>query len=387
MITSVSIVWVLVFALVQLCITFLNLLQIRRFGDSDSEPNPDLPFVSILIPARNEESNIGPCVESLLAQEYPNYEVIVLDDNSQDCTAKILEQLIEAQPKLTVLQGQPLPADWYGKHWACWQLAEKAKGDWILFTDADTVHHPDMLRDVAPLACEEELDLLSAFVYQRMETWGERLTVPFPFWSILTICPIILGRKWKWSVFSAVNGQFMLFRRAAYEAIGGHQAVRRHAADDVALGRRLLKHGYRWAIHDASKRVSCRMYQSFAAAWEGFTKNYYALFDYQLVVATFVWLWMGFVAWWPLLLLVFRPAGLATTSWDLAVAIAAVAVNTGLWTLTVLRFSMPKTVILMYPFVVAIATMIGLVSIVRTLTGTATWKGRRLFRPSERNED
>ena len=143
-----------IFTAVLLCIALSNWRTLRRLG---SYPDPTRwPRVSVLVPARNEETNIGPCVRSLLAQEYPALEVVVLNDNSTDRTGAILAELAADDVRLRVLSGQPLPEGWLGKHWACHQLGQAATGDLLLFTDADTRHGPHSVRSgVAALQAED----------------------------------------------------------------------------------------------------------------------------------------------------------------------------------------------------------------------------------------
>ena len=366
---------VLVFVVVQLCIELLNWYGIKPFPKEPIEEN--LPFVSVLVPARNEEQSIGVCVQSLVEQRYPDYEVIVLNDHSEDNTEDVLDALQKQFDTLRVVEGKSLPKGWYGKHWACWQLAKLARGSWILFTDADTTHDPTMLRSCVSLAQAEKLDLLTAFVYQKMQTWGELITVPFPVWSIFALLPVGITRRFRLPAFSAVNGQFMFFKKDSYISIGGHRTVRNHAVDDISLGRLIVKKGYNWAMHDATKLVSCRMYRSLTQAVEGFTRNYFALFDYRVVVSGFIWFWMIFVYGFPLLLIIQGVCSILDAPWSWLV-VTTVALQLIVWALPTLRFRMPMVVVLLYPVIVLLASGIGLTSMVCTMSGKAMWKGRTL---------
>ena len=149
-------------------------------------PPAHLPRVSVLVPARNEEANIERCVASLLAQDYPDFEVLVLDDESTDGTGCILARLAAADPRLRVLSGRPLEAGWRGKNWACAQLAAQANGELLFFTDADTHHQPQTLRAFATALIGEGADLLGGFPRQEVETLGEQFIVPF-FLSLIHI--------------------------------------------------------------------------------------------------------------------------------------------------------------------------------------------------------
>ncbi len=257
---------IVVFLGILLVIALSNVLALRRLGRYPLPPQ--FPRVSILLPARNEEAVIGECVRSLLAPDYPDFEVLVLDDGSTDGTGTGLAGLAREDGWLGVLSGRPLPEGWIGKHWACQQLADAATGELLLFTDADTVHHPQALRLGVSALLAERADLMSGFLRQRLLTGGERLTVPTIFWCFFSFLPLALAHRVRAPGLSLTNGQWMLFRRSAYEAVGGHAAVRESPVDDIALGRRVKAKGLRWRVVDAGEYVSCRMYPGFRAAVE-----------------------------------------------------------------------------------------------------------------------
>ncbi|MGQ9803534.1 MAG: glycosyltransferase [Anaerolineae bacterium] len=367
-----------VFLGILLLIALVNLLALRRLGTYP--PPPRFPRVSILLPARNEEAVIGECVRSLLAQDYPDFEVLVLDDGSTDGTGDVLATLARADARLRVLEGRPLPEGWLGKHWACQQLADAATGDLFLFTDADTVHRPQALRAGVAAMLAERADLMSAFLRQRLLTWGERLTVPTIFWCFFSFLPIPLAHRIRAPGLSLTNGQWMLFRRAAYEAIGGHAAVRHSPIDDIALGRRVKAKGLRWRVVDAGDHVSCRMYPGFRAAVEGFTKNLFAVFDFRLAEYLFVWVWMLLVTAEPLAVCVLWPLGLARSVFALWPALLAVGEMLVLWGIAMVRLRFPWYLMFLYPVSMLLLVFIAFRSLLWTATGRAMWKGRRLPR-------
>lgn len=371
------------FTAVLLLIALSNWLTLRRLG---SYPVPDhFPRVSVLIPARNEEANIGACVRSFLAQDYPDFEVVVLDDHSTDRTAAILAVLAATDSRLRILAGQPLPDGWLGKHWACHQLSQGAAGELLLFTDADTRHGPRSIRaGVAALLCESA-DLLTAIPRQEVGTWAEKLAVPLVMqWGTFAFLPLALAFRLHAPQFTASIGQYMLFRREPFTRIGGFAAVRQSAIDDLALGRLTVASGYRWRLADATREVSCRMYRSAREVFEGFSKNLFAGFDYRLLPFVVAWLWMLVVFLQPLLTLFlalggvpFPPPGLP---WSAAQVILAVA----LFSVCCRRFVLPTYLALCYPATIALVAILAFRSAFLAVLGRSTWKGRTLLRPKVR---
>ncbi|MFQ3534851.1 MAG: glycosyltransferase family 2 protein [Aggregatilineales bacterium] len=273
------------------------------------------PFVSILIPARNEAAVIGETVRSLLAQRYPNFELIVLDDSSSDGTGEVVRLAAGNDPRLCLLSGAPLPEGWGGKNWACHQLSEAAQGEWLLFTDADVRWAPEALSALMAQAQRTRADLLTVWATQVTQTWPERLIVPLMLFAILAYLPIVMVHYSGWMIFAAANGQVMLFRRAAYQKIGGHAAVRDRVVEDVTLARRIKVAGLRLRMFDGNGLISCRMYQGWSAVRDGFAKNILAghgdsvpfllistVLHWLAYVAPFVWLLLSGFGLLPLLL-------------------------------------------------------------------------------------
>lgn len=369
---------IVLFLAVMLLIAISNLWSLRRLSGYP-EP-PDFPRVSILVPARNEEKNMGPCVHSLLAQDYPDYEVIVLDDSSEDATWEILRTLAMGDRRLRVMKGKPLPPGWIGKHWACHQLAQAADGELLLFTDADTRHHPYALRDAVAALFAEDADLLTALPKEEVRTWGEKMTVPIISWAVFSLLPVGLCHALKAPVFSLTIGQFMLFRRKAYEKTGGHMAAKGHAVDDVVLGRLVKAHGMIWRMVDGADRVSCRMYTGFQEAYDGFTKNVFAAFDYALVPFFLTYLLFGLFFWVPIVHLAGGAMGIFPSGSSTALALLAVAFSILLWGISHWRSGLPVYLALFYPINIALVFLIALHSMILAITGQATWKGRTLVK-------
>ncbi len=230
-----------------------------------------LPEVSVIVPARNEESCMAECLRSLLGQPGLNYEVIVVDDHSTDGTRAIAQSF-----PVQVIAAQPLPSGWSGKCNAAWSGAQSAKGKWLLFTDADTRHAPDSIAAGLREALDCDAALLSYSPRQEVSGFAERALMPVIFAELAATYPPkdVCDAS---SPTAAANGQYLLIRRDAYDAIGGHAALATAILEDVELARRTKQAGYklqfRW-----SDVVSTRMYRSFAQMWEGWIKNLALLF-------------------------------------------------------------------------------------------------------------
>jgi chlorobactene glucosyltransferase len=373
---------IVVFLFLGLLTALSNHFSIRRFDQYP--PAKNLPRVSILVPARNEAENIEACVRTLLGQDYPDFEVIVLDDHSTDETRRILSRLARDFQGLRVMDGKSLPEGWLGKHWACHQLAQAATGDLLLFTDADTRHAPHMLRDSVSALLVEGADLVTAFPREEALTWGEKLIVPVISFGIFSFLPVALARRMKWAGLSVAIGQFMLFRRSAFEAIGGYESVRNHIVDDVMLGRRIILHGFVWRLMDGTRHISCRMYRGFWQAVDGFTKNIFAFFDYRLSLFLIAWAWIAAAFLAPPFVLAARSLKVPVESYPYSLALLAAGESVLLWGIAYRRFRFPLYLALLYPLSLVIFVLIAFRSLVYTLLGQSTWKERGLARPAWR---
>jgi len=342
------------------------------------------PLVSVLIPARNEEKNISKCVYSLLNQDYRNLELIVLDDNSSDATLQILESIRSESNKLRIIKGEALPEGWLGKHWACHQLAREAKGEILLFTDADTVHASSTVSQATGVMIKERTDLLTAIVKERTDTLGELITIPFMIHSVFSIFPLVIAYGKRFKSLAVTSGQFMMFRRLSYLSIGGHEAVKDHGVDDISLGRLIKKAGMKWRLYDASDLVECKMYGGFKAAYLGFLKNYFSLFDYRILPAAFVWGWMLTLDFFPLIVALLFIFGAAIPESAGILSLISLTLSFGMWLLASVKFSLRPLTIFLYPLITLISSIIGFHSIIVHLCGATKWKGRVLVKKKSR---
>ncbi|MGQ9612031.1 glycosyltransferase [Chloroflexus sp.] len=235
---------------------------------------PDPPLISILIPARNEERGIGRCVQGALAQRYPHIEVIVVDDGSTDRTPAILADLAVTDTRLRIITGKPLPPGWVGKCHACQQASSAASGEWLLFLDADTAPAPDLVAALLCHALSTNGDMVTIFPFLELKTWSERLILP-PFVAlIVSIFPFErLAKPDVRPEEVLANGQCIFVRRSAYEAIGGHGAVRAEVLEDVRLGQCLRAAGFTVRGAIGMEYLAVRMYTNVAEVIEGLMKN------------------------------------------------------------------------------------------------------------------
>jgi chlorobactene glucosyltransferase len=240
----------------------------------------DGPKISVLVPARNEETYIKNCLDSLLNQSYKNYDILVLNDNSEDSTLKILREYEKNYPgKLRCFDGKPLPGDWQGKCFAMHQLVGYADGEFMLFTDADTVHSPDSVAYAVANLVQSKADMISGYIHQELHTPGERFTVPIMFMLTNFIVLMPLDKILKNPMFAAAIGQYIAVRSSALRAIGGYTSVKKMTTEDMYLARKMKKEGYKTLFINAEHTAKCRMYTSYREAVNGIGKNIFDFFE------------------------------------------------------------------------------------------------------------
>jgi glycosyltransferase involved in cell wall biosynthesis len=231
--------------------------------------------VSAIIPARNEEPVITACIESL-ARQREICEILVVDDQSTDGTARVVRNLIGKYAHLRLLQAGGLPDGWVGKNHALWTGVQQAKGEWLLFTDADAEHEPGSVARVLQIAREREAALVSFSPEQITEEWYEKALIPYVYLRLAKFFSYDAVNDPK-SKAATANGQFLMIRRDAYDAIGGHAAVAGEVLEDVAIAMRAKSAGHRIWFESGKGIVRVRMYRSFDEMWEGWKKNLYRL--------------------------------------------------------------------------------------------------------------
>lgn len=332
-------------------------------------PPQAAPLVSILIPMRNEARRIGETVRSLLAQTYPRFEIILVDDQSEDGSVQAAEAVVQGDLRVKIIPGAPLPDGWLGKNWACYQAAQHASGELLLFSDADVRWHPQALSALVGLAQRSHADLLTCWPTQETLTWGERLTVPLMAFTILGYLPVVAVHYLPFRVFAAAMGQCLLFRKAAYEQIGGHAAVRQRVVEDMAFAYAIKAARLRLRACDANSLLQTRMYCNWLEARQGFAKNILAghanSIWFLLFSAVFHW-WLFIVPW---------IVALTQRSWQAAL-FGLLGVLTRMLTAVISRQRARDALLL--PLSVFLMTLIAAQSIWQHWNGKSVWKGRRI---------
>lgn len=362
-----------------LLVVGLNLIaNLRMVGKATPrEVNPaGLEMVSVLVPARNEARNIRRCLESLLAQEYPLMEVLVLDDNSTDETPRIVAEMARKDPRLRLIRGQPLPQGWMGKNFACHQLAQEARGRWLLFTDADTVHHPQTLAWALTAAKQNRADLVTLMPRAVIHTIGEALLMPIIPFGVLGCLPLALGERLRIPALAMAVGTFLLFRREAYERIGGHAAVQGEIAEDVALARRIRRYGGRVVLLDGAEYLDVHFYRGFWEAWHGLAKSAFAALEYRLGLILLMMAFYGFLFLWPVLLMCWGLLQGRMGEPALRLALFQVFLNSGLWYAVAVRFRLSRWTAFLYPITVLLILLNVLDSIRMAFWSGIGWKER-----------
>ncbi|MEE4310848.1 MAG: glycosyltransferase [candidate division KSB1 bacterium] len=362
---------VLLFALMTLAlILMVTVFNVFTAPMINGRKKPDShPSVSILVPARNEENNIAECLDGLLSQDYPNFNITVLDDHSEDDTAAIVKKYVQENDRVQYIQGEQLPQEWTGKNWACHQLGRKASGEILVFTDADNRHAPYALSNTVAYMEQYHLGMISAFPEQETVTLAEKLIVPIMDLFVYGTLPLWATYYSSHASLAAANGQWICFTRKAYETLGGHETVKMELVEDTQLSRIAKKRGIRTLTVAGTGAVYCRMYQNVNEVWEGFSKNFYGLTGYNPFVFTLIISIMlaGFVS--PYLLWIVP--GLTK------LALVGVGMNVLIRLLISAKYKHPiLTSVVLHPVGVLFAVFIGFNSMLSIKRGRIQWKGR-----------
>ncbi len=323
--------------------------------------------VSILIPARNESANILGLLKSIQQQNYSNYEVIVLDDHSDDDTYNICDNFAKKDDRFKVLKSKELPKGWLGKNYACYQLAQNAKGKYFMFVDADETISDGLINNSVNRMEIQNLTLLSLFTNQIMGSLGERLIVPLMHFLLLNLLPLRLVKLSKNPSFAAASGQFMLFNAKDYAENQWHELVKNKVVEDIEIMKMLKSLGYKGEALLANGFIHCRMYKSLDEALSGFSKNLLAGFNNNVAGLLFYLILVisgPFVIWYfGGLQLLFFAIGLIMLSRIM------ISLSAG---------QNPWINLILHPFQMIFLLILSVLSIQKHFTKTITWKGRTI---------
>lgn len=324
-------------------------------------------MISILVPARNEAVNLPGLLNSIVVIKDVHYEVIILDDNSDDGTFQVVETFANLHPGFRVIKGGVLPSGWTGKNYACWQLAQVAKGDYFLFVDADVQLKPEVISSALYRMSAKKLALLSLFSKQKMHSLGERLTVPLMNYLLLTLLPIRLIADHPDPIFSAACGQFMLFSAPEYRRYQWHRRLAAKVAEDLGIMKALKQCGLKGEGLMAGGLMSCRMYTSFSTAISGFAKNFIAPFNDSL------WLFIPFV-----LTIILGPLLIIADGNSYLIAILIILTASSRIYVSLLAGERCWLNVVLHPLQMLSFLLISCIAVTQHLFKSSSWKGRRL---------
>lgn len=364
-------------ALLPLTMALVNLAFFRRLPSirNGYDASRARPKVSVLIPARNEERSIGAAIESVLANEDVGLELIVLDDQSTDRTAAIVQNTAARDARVKLLRGGDLPPGWNGKQYACHTLARAASHDMLIWMDADVRLETDALGCMTAYLDKRNVSLLSGFPRQEVGGWMEKLIVPLIHVILLGYLPMPMMRWTRHPGFGAGCGQLFMARREDYERIGGHGAIRDSMHDGLTLPRAFREGGLATDIFDGGDVAVCRMYRTPAEVWWGFGKNAHEAMASPAGLPIWTLLLLGgHVLPW---LLAFAALFAANAAGWPGVALGACAVALAFSALIAWRFGQPWLALVGRPAGVVILVAIQWFAFVRRLLGLPmVWKQR-----------
>ncbi|RME20957.1 MAG: glycosyltransferase [Deltaproteobacteria bacterium] len=352
-----------------------------RIGPDSPGIDPPVPL-SVVIPARDEADNIEACVRAAMAQDLDDVEVVVLDDGSTDGTAEILARLAaELGPRLRVITGgaDPPPAGWSGKAWACQRAASEASAPWLLFIDADVVLHPHAASAALAWARAHDLGMVSGLGHLEARSFWEKVLQPLV--GGLVVAGHDLDRTndpARREPRPLANGQFLLLRRDAYEAVGGHAAVSDAILDDMGMAVAVIAAGYDYNLLMMRELFSCRMYRSLGELWRGWSKNLFTGMERsygRLIGLSLVLFAVHLVPW---VVLGLGLAGVVGREWLLwGGGLVAVVLGARLWLDRAydmdLRYSWSQPL-----GAVMLLALLWDSALRTTVSRTAVWKGRTL---------
>jgi len=363
------------FSILVALLAVVNLFFIRRASISDSLKTQSA-LVSILIPARNEEANIGRCLYSLIDQSYKNIEIIILDDDSTDSTFSIAKEISKKDKRINIVKGMPIEKDWLGKNWACHQLSSIAKGDMLLFIDADTKLQSKTIEETITEMEESDIDLITLFPKRVTSTSVDKIISVTVGWFIFSCLPILFSNKNP--IFSSAFGQYLLFRKGAYFSIGGHESIKDNILDDFELGRSITREGFNLKVFDGTDRISTFSYSSEREAIDGLSKSIFPFFSNRLVPFFLLWILFMAMSIVPVLVIFGDLFQIRLSRSKEVMAFLIWGSLTLSWVISSYRSKQGLLPGIFFPVVTTITAILGIFSVLSFLLNNVVWKDRNL---------
>lgn len=354
--------------------TLANIIYLRAV--SGKSHSIEGPMVSVLIPARNEAERIGPALRLLEAQDYRNYEVVILDDNSEDDTWNLIRDYSENRSGFRGIKGKDLPENWKGKPFAMQQLSEAANGEILLFIDADMRPGPHFISWSVTNLLHHGVDFLSGYAKHTTGKKKEYLLFPVMYLATSFLLPLWLFRHSKTYMFSHAIGQYFCIRSQVLEKFGGFEPVKDKINEDIQMARYLKSQGCSQVFLDAKKHLSGNMYDSMEHAKMGIMRVVYEYFDNQIYPFVFMGLVMAAFLIIPIPLALAAVLSGSPLAFPLCLGVSLVIAA---WSITMADRNLPWYVGLFYPFHFTWVIILSVHSIVLTRKGRGyTWKGRTI---------
>lgn len=355
---------ILLFLILRTGIAFINFLSGLHLSHKTLAV---FPKVSILIPARNEEASVGKLLQGILALDYPQWEVFVCNDHSSDNTEEVLNWFSGEDERIHWFLGEKLPEGWLGKNYACYQLAQRATGKFLLFLDADVELSPHALTRAVDYIEEKDLVLLSLFPQQKMLSLSEWSVVPVMNWILQSLLPLALARLTPNPSLSAANGQFMLFEADNYQHYQWHSRVRNQNVEDIRLARMIKAEGLKMAVLLGDEDVYCRMYRNLKEGIVGFSRNIHEYFGGKRSLMLGFWAIVFFGPW-----IVWMALG-----WKFLLFFAAMVMVNRIFIAIAARQGIIGSVFL-HPLQMVGFTAIVINNVFSKAKKNTTWKGRKI---------
>ena len=351
-----------------------NFLWLKNIPSQKNNTNSKL--VSILIPARNEADIIESTIKSITNQSYQNYELIILDDNSSHATQSIIQKQAKSNHKIEQINGAPLPSGWLGKNWACHQLSEKAKGEYILFMDADTNIDKFILQDSIISLQKEKIDLLTLVPGRDTKLIADHAMKKIISWFIVCWLPMKLAINLNAPFLSATFGQFMLFKKSSFTQIGGFIAIKDSPVDDFQLGRNIKKKMFKWMLYDAAFRITTRTYNTNKDLISGYSKNIFPAVGYSISIFFIIFLILLSFVLGSTIPITLYFLGLLHNQELIVLCITLLILLFISWEIVTIRFKYSIFTPFSFPILISLVLLLALRSFIDNVFYSLTWKGR-----------